>query len=258
MMISPTEKLCFVLHQPENPENIGAAARAIKNMGFKNLRLVSPPARWQERGKKMAPHALDVFESAEVFSSLAEALKDVQWACGTSRRAGPRRGTFLVFPEALKKIKRAQKTARVALVFGKESKGLDNAALRLCDWVTTISTHEDCPSVNLAQAVMVCAFALSDVDASLPTYKHRGTLESLTLEPPAFISKSEVAGVLDQLEATLLGLGYERGTGSRTVDRIRASWSRLLKRSGLLESEAQMLRGFTRRIREKTRCHPPA
>ena len=241
----------FVLHEPENPENIGAAARAIKNMGFKHLRLVNPPARWQERGKKMAPHALDVFDHAEVFESLSDALKDIQWACGTSRRAGPKRGTFLPFPDAIKKIKRTKNTSRIALVFGKESKGLDNQALGLCDWVTTIPTHEDCPSINLAQAVMVCAFALSGLAARIPQYADRSTLEPLTLQPLEFISKSEIATVLDQIENALLLLDYERGRGSRTVERIRATWHRLFKRSGLLESEAQMFRGFTRRIREK-------
>src|SRR5690242_7183415 len=96
-----TDALYFVLHEPENPENIGAAARAIKNMGFKYLRLVRPPARWQERGRKMAPHALDIFEGAEVFEKLSDALKDIHWAYGTSRRAGPKRGTFLALPDAV-------------------------------------------------------------------------------------------------------------------------------------------------------------
>ena len=251
-MTSKSDFFYFVLNEPENPENIGAAARAIKNMGFKNLRLVRPPARWQERGKKMAPHALDIFEGAQVFASLAEALKDIHVAYGTSRRAGPQRGTFLAFPEALRKMRRAHASSRLALVFGKESKGLDNEALRLCDWVTTIPTHADCPSINLAQAVMVCGFALSGLGPLPPAYKHRGTLATLTLEQPVFVSKSQLSGVLNQIEEALMVLGYEHGSGSRTVERIRATWHRLFKRSGLLESEAQMLRGLTRRIKEKS------
>jgi len=98
---------------------------------------------------------------------------------------------------------------------------------------------------------MVCAFALSGLAARIPQYADRSTLEPLTLQPLEFISKSEIATVLDQIENALLLLDYERGRGSRTVERIRATWHRLFKRSGLLESEAQMFRGFTRRIREK-------
>lgn len=241
--------IIFVLHEPENPENIGAAARAIKNMGFRQLRLVHPPDRWQERGRKMAPHALDVFEGAEVFGSLAEALKDVQWVYGTSRRAGPRRGSFLPFSETIKKIKRTR--ARIALVFGKESKGLNNQAVRLCDWVTAIPTHADCPSVNLAQAVMICAFALSALDQAVPAYRTRGTQEERKLLPQRFIPKGNITSVLAQMEEALVVLGYQHGTGGRTVDRILATWQRLIKRTGLFESEEQMLYGLTRRIREK-------
>ncbi len=248
---SLTGHLCFILVEPENPDNIGAAARSIKNMGFSDLRLVQPPVDWRLRAKKMAPHADDVLQNAQVYPTLKTALKDVQWAVGTSRRAGPKRGAFLGFQKAVEKIKGLLATQRVALVFGKESKGLDNACLALCDWVMVIPTHRDCPSMNLAQAVMINAFLFSNL-LVVPTYTNRSNQEPQKLRAPVFVEKESVQEVLDQLEQTLVRLGYLYGQGGRTIKRIRSTWHRLFKRSGLLHSEVQMFKGFTRRIRERT------
>lgn len=242
----------FILVEPENPENIGAVARAIKNMGFNDLRLVKPPKNWFERGKKMAPHAEDILSKATIFEALSEAVADIQWVFGSTRRMGPKRGTALTFPKAAREMREAMKKHKIAVVFGKESKGLDNDSLNLCDWVTSIPTDTDCPSINLAQAVMVLAFTLTGLEASLPTYMHRGKLKMRVLRELEYIPKEQVQDVLERLEKSLIHLGYEHGEKSCTADRIKHTWQRIFKRSGLLGSEAQMLRGLSRRIQERT------
>lgn len=244
------ENLCFVLVEPENPDNIGAAARAIKNMGFCDLRLINPPRDWRTKSKKMAPHATDVLHDAKVFEHLQGALEDIQLAIATSRRVGPKRGRFIDFHEAVEKARKGMPGQRVAFVFGKESKGLDNESLNLCDFIATVSTHAECPSINLAQAVMIAAFAMSTL-SGMPSYNDRRNNQQKQLRSPIFAGKKEMSDVLLTLEKTLVGLDYTYGQGSRTVERIRASWHRLFKRSGLLYSEVQMLKGFNRRIQER-------
>lgn len=240
----------FILVEPENPDNIGAVARAMKNMGFMDLRLINPPNNWRSKSKKMAMHATDVLHDAKVTTTVAEALEDVHLAIATSRRTGPRRGSFVDFHSAVKQAKEVVAVQRIAFVFGKESMGLDNDALDLCDLVAIIPTNPECPSINLAQAVMITAFSMAEI-AFTPVYNDRKTNVMKVLKKPTFVGKKEIAEVLNVMEETLIVLGYKHGHGSRAVERIKASWHALFKRSGLLGRETQMLKGFTRRVRER-------
>lgn len=240
----------FVLVEPENPDNIGAVARAMKNMGFMDLRLIKPPHNWRSKSQKMAMHANDVLHEAKVTETVAEALEDVHLTIATSRRTGPRRGRFTDFNSAIKQAKKVVTRQRIAFVFGKESVGLDNEALDLCDLVAIIPTNPACPSINLAQAVMITAFSMAEIAFS-PMYNDRKNNVMKVLKKPAFVDKKEITDVLNVMEETLIVLGYKRGHGSRAVERIKASWHGLFKRSGLLGREIQMLKGFTRRVRER-------
>lgn len=245
--------MAIILVEPENPDNVGAIARAMKNMGLVELRLVRPVSGWKEKGKKMAVSAGDILAQAKEYDEVADAVEDLHWVIGTSRRRGPKRGSFLKFPETLKRIRKQRSKQNIGFMFGRESKGLDNASLKLCDWVTTIPVHENYPSVNLAQAVMVVAFSLFDQNTGLlPERPRRGSYKEKNNPKDAdreFIQKAETMEILDKIERALEVLDYS-GQGDKVV-RIRACFHRLFKRSGLLESEAQMFRGLTRRIREK-------
>lgn len=235
--------ISIILVEPENPDNIGASARAMKNMGFSDLRLVNPPKSWARKAKKMAVNAADVLAKAQVFSSVEEAVSDLRVAVGTTRRYGPRRGTFQPWEPMLKKIKKLSVKGGLGILFGKESTGLDNVSLGLCDWVTTIPANPEYPSLNLAQAVLVTCYELS---------KFLNTDKTAYDTDMIFVSKEEVRGVLDWFEKALQALKYEEAGESKIADRIVLTFHRLLKRNGLLESEAQMFRGLSRRICEKT------
>src|SRR4029079_19658477 len=128
----------IVLVEPENPDNIGAVARAMMNMDLADLRLVKPPAKWKEKAKKMAVHAFPLLAHAKVFDSLKEALADVHFVIGTTRRQGGRRRAFLVIDDGMGRCRHVAKKRNASVVFGKESKGLSNSDLDLCDWFTTI------------------------------------------------------------------------------------------------------------------------
>ncbi len=235
--------LSIILVEPENPDNIGSAARAVKNMGFSDLRLVNPPDGWLAGAKKMSMSAYDVARRARVFSSLKEAVADLKMTVATTRRYGPKRGMFLPFEEALDKIRGLVPKSSVGIVFGKESKGLDNASLRLCDWVTTIPAYSKYPSLNLSQAVLILCYEISK------KFSRGKTLNATEME---FVPNEEVLEVLGRFRKALLTLGYEETGTTTIVDRITATFHRLLKRGGLLACEAQMLRGLSRRICQTT------
>ncbi len=234
--------IAFILVEPENPDNIGAAARAMKNMGLEDLRLVKPPADWKSKGRKMAVNAADLLEKARAFESLEEALSDCHFVIGTTRRSGPKRGVFISFPEALHRLRKTSgKKQTAAVLFGKESKGLDNAALRRCNFLTALPAHSGYPSLNLAQAVMVTAFSLFSFE------EKKGAAGS----PPDLVPQKDIEDILEGIRLALRALDYKTGL----QDRITATFHGLLKRGGLIESEAQMLRGLCRRICDRGR--PP-
>ena len=241
-----TNAVSIILVEPENPDNIGAVARAMKNMTLQDLRLVKPPKHWRRLGKKMAMSGFEVLERAREFKTLKQAVADVQVVIGTTRRKGPKRGQFIAFDEAVQKLAVARPGFRAALVFGKESKGLDNPSLRLCDRTVVIPANPDYPSLNLSQAVMVFAFSIFKISGQ------KNKKESLP-EPPfrePFASKKEMEEVLAVLKKAFKSLGYDSGRG--LLDRVTHSFHRLLKRNGLLESEGRMFKGLGRRIEQKT------
>ena len=230
--------ISIILVETENPDNIGAAARAMKNMGLGDLRLVRPPAFWKRKGRKLAMAARNVLEKASVFRTLEAAVHDAGLVIGTTRREGRRRGRFLSFSEALERVRRTVSAGKkAAIVFGKESKGLSNKHLVCCDWMTRIPSHPDYPSINLAQAVMIIAFSLY------------GSSESPQIKSEIFlIDKKEVGITLKHFSRAVHALGYKPAVEKRVLATFRA----LLKRSGLLASESQMIKGLSRRIAERS------
>lgn len=244
------EKIAIVLVFPENPDNIGAAARAIKNMGFEDLRLVGPPKAWRTKAKKMAVSAADILKKGKVYASLKSAIEDLGLVIGTTRRFGGHRGTFVPFEEAISKVRRASHRQKIGIVFGRESKGLSNEDSALCDHLITIPAEISYPSLNLAQAAMVILFALS-WDVSRSGLGDRGRIEKEAARRGRVLNKKEIEVTMKHFKKALKVLGYERG-GTDLLPRILRTFRGLLKRSGLLEPEAQMIKGLSRKIQEKT------
>jgi TrmH family RNA methyltransferase len=233
------EKIAIILVAPENPDNIGAVARAVKNMGFVDLRLVEPPRAWRTKAKKMAVSAVDILKRGKEYVSLQDAIQDLGLVIGTTRRLGGHRGAFLSFDKTISKIRGRSHQQKIGIVFGRESKGLANKDSALCDHLVTIPTGPSYPSVNLAQAVMVTLFALSWLRGANEMTSHERAL-----------NKKEIEVTITHFEKALKVLGYKKG-GADLLPRILRTLRGLIKRGGLLEPEAQMIKGLSRKIREK-------
>lgn len=149
----------IILVRPRDPNNIGAAARAMKNFGLTELAVVAPfVPTWNEAVS--AVNAEDVLARARVFASLTEAVADCTFVVGTADRtriAGKHR---LYTPRDLG-AELDGTNHRLALVFGSEKHGLTNDELAHCHRTMSIPTAPDCPSLNLGQAVAICCYELA-------------------------------------------------------------------------------------------------
>jgi len=152
----------FILVEPAVPENVGAAARAIKTMGFSSLRLVNSQAHLDEKAGWLAHASNEILENAQEFKTLQEATQDIDWIIGTS--AKKRRVNEDVYPST--KINeliqaKANTVKNIAIVFGREESGLTNEELKLCNILSHVPMKTTYPSLNLAQSVMIYAYTLS-------------------------------------------------------------------------------------------------
>jgi tRNA/rRNA methyltransferase/tRNA (cytidine32/uridine32-2'-O)-methyltransferase len=187
------DDVAIVLCRPEEPGNVGAVCRAMKNMGLSRLRLAAPqfntgetaempdealPGALSEAGwgyggpeaiiRARAIHAADIWEKAETFDTLAGAVKDCSLIIGTTRRRGRRRKQITMTPAELAVFLKerpgpdaCQPAEPVALVFGNERTGLEDDELEICNLASHIPVNEDFPSLNLSHAVQIYAYELS-------------------------------------------------------------------------------------------------
>lgn len=154
------KNVSFILVEPQTPGNIGAAARAIKTMGFENLILVNPCDFDVPQTRRLAHASEDILEKIQVFPTLPEALQDVYFAVAATNRLREYR-TPIFDPEALgEKLTPVSQKHSVALVFGREQTGLTNEEIRACHALTAIPAAISHPSLNLSQAVMLYAYTL--------------------------------------------------------------------------------------------------
>ena len=139
-----------------------AAARALKTMGLSDLVVVrEAPFRDHPEARMLAHGALDVLEGARRVPTLAEALEGVHWVVGTTHRRRSRfRDLAVPLEDAAKRVAAWGRTRRVAVLFGREDRGLLDEEIARCRIVTTIPTAGENPSLNLAQAVMVAAYEI--------------------------------------------------------------------------------------------------
>ncbi|QKJ85764.1 tRNA (cytidine/uridine-2'-O-)-methyltransferase TrmJ [Paramixta manurensis] len=154
----------LILVSPARAENIGAAARAMKTMGFSELRIVQSQA-WQEPAARRVAHgAGDIIDNIRHFETLADALADIDFSVATTARS---RAKFRYYatPGQVETLLREKQAwcGSLALVFGREDSGLTNEELDQVDLLTGIPMAQDYPSLNLGQAVMVYCYQLASL-----------------------------------------------------------------------------------------------
>ncbi|WP_199638196.1 tRNA/rRNA methyltransferase [Serratia sp. PAMC26656] len=176
-------QLHIVLVAPARPENVGAAARAMKTMGFTSLRIVDSEAHLQPAARWVAHGAGEILDGVQTFATLAQALADVDFTVATTARSRARFHYYCTPQQLLGQLgERSQWVNQAALVFGREDSGLTNEELELADLLTGVPMQADYPSLNLGQAVMVYCYQLSElmnVSAPQETMANEGQLRAL-------------------------------------------------------------------------------
>ncbi len=183
MGTSPLENVVVVLNEPQNLVNIAGVVRAMKNMGLWKLRLVRPAEFDSWRIGGIAHRSEDVLDEVEIFGSLQEALADVIYVVGTTARARTAQRNYVRPREVAPKIVDHAREGVVALLFGREDRGLGNDALDLCHAAAIIPTNPDYSSINLAQAVLLLSYevflAATGEEGPLPKGKRSTRLATL-------------------------------------------------------------------------------
>lgn len=230
-----------VLVRPEHAGNVGAAARALKNLGFSDLRLVAPECgHLTSDALKMAYGARDVIEGARIHASLRDALNDVHWAAGFGMTRPDRPDAVWLTDAAPVVVERAR-THETALVFGPERSGLSNDELAMCHQLVSVPTDPAQPSLNLAQAVLLGCYELTRTMTPAPA------------SPPELASGEELDGLTDHLDATLHAIGFlQPPQGRRLLQELRA----FINRAQPSPREVRVLRGILRQILWATRGGP--
>jgi tRNA/rRNA methyltransferase len=155
----------FILYRPAVPGNVGAAARAIKTMGFRNLRLINPCNHLDEEALTMAHGSRDILEKAEVFRDPAEALAGLDLVIATTARGRTAKHDYHSSREIFGILEKKQgMTGSVGILFGTEESGLPNSLVLEADLAMSIPMAAAYPSLNLAQAVMIAAYELSPLN----------------------------------------------------------------------------------------------
>ena len=190
--------IAFILVEPAVPENIGAAARAIKTMGFTDFRLVNPCADYLGKKAKMLAHAShEILEGANIYTSLAEAVTNLDFIIATTAKQRWVKLDIIPSNQLLQFLLEKDDTiSNIGIVFGREESGLTNEEISICNRVSTIPLASPYPSINLAQTVMIYTYALS-------TLCQNATISDESVSPQSFISlKEKVNAVLSIAEIT--------------------------------------------------------
>ncbi|MEC5405747.1 RNA methyltransferase [Paraburkholderia sp. MPAMCS5] len=248
----------FVLVEPSHPGNVGAAARALKTMGFSRLVLVAPRVPHVQSDPEaiaMASGADDVLASAHIVPTLADALAGVHWSIALTARQreyGPPQWT----PRAAANLARDEALhGEIALVFGNERTGLSNEDVERCSALAHIPANPAYSSLNLAQAVQVLAYELrmiyltSDAETadSAPGAPHAGAVHVEAAGARA--ASDEIESMFTHLETALVALEFlDPANPKKLMSRLR----RLFARSGLEREEVNIVRGIAKHILLKT------
>ncbi len=228
------ENITIVLVEPQIPENVGAAARAMKNMDIRRLVLVNPKNCDLTRILKTATvHSIDIIEEMEVHDDLGSALGPFQYVAGTTARSGTARPALTNPRNLAGDLTAVSRENRIAILFGPEDRGLSNEQLRYCHTITRIPTFEFA-SLNLSQAVMIVCYEIFVTG--------NGSVEQ---DVPRLANSFELEGMYEHLRSVLMKIGFLNPQNpEHWMLNIRRFFSRLQLRTG----ETRVIRGICRQI----------
>ena len=245
MKASQAQLLRWVLVETSHPGNVGSAARALKTMGFCDLHLISPKIAGVAQTPEaiaLASGAVDILESSQETSSLESAVQGCTLVLGLTSRDREFGPPALNWQDARPLVQAAiAGHQRVALLFGPERTGLDNHHLSLCTHRVWLDANPLYPSLNLAQAIMVCAFTLREsLGEDLGLLSSDSITESVDYADPA-----AVAAMLEHWRESLEAIGYlDPANPKKLMPRLQA----LFARTRLHKEEIDLLRGIAKQM----------
>jgi tRNA/rRNA methyltransferase len=223
------DSISIILVRPKFHENIGAVARAMKNMGLSRLILVDGCSPLHMNAYKLASGAEDILERAEELPALREAISEMGSVVGMTSRDGKERSPLLTPQDLMQKLIPLSAKNSIGLVFGSEREGLTNEELSLCHLYVGIPSSPSFPSLNLAQAVMVICYELFQ--------------SSITVSKP-FLQLAEaeqLEKMFEHMEETLIKIGFLDPVDPQRIMRVL---KRLFGRSQMNEREVRILHGI--------------
>jgi len=228
------DRITVVLKKPRYPENIGAVARAMRNMGLSRLSIVDPENFDLKRVRKLATHeAANIVDRIVHFDHLNDALADMQYVVGTTARLGRQRSVVQSPSSVAGRLISIARQNQVALLFGPEDRGLTNMDLQLCHILVNIPTA-DFSSLNLSQAVMIICYEILRAG------------ENENPKPvPRLAARHELDGMYATLKDVLVRIDYiNRDNPDYWMNKIRRFGNRIQLRA----VEVSVIRGICRQI----------
>ena len=234
-MLDSLNNIRIVLSHTSHPGNIGSAARAMKTMGLRDMRLVQPKLFPDPVAVAMSAGSTDVLDAAQVTTDLASALQGATLVVGCTAR---RRDLShkMVSARELAPILMAQAQLNpVALVFGTEMSGLTNAELEQCQLLVSIPANPDYSSLNLASAVQILCYELRCAITDMPA-----------VAPVELARHEDLELFYQELEQALIAIGFlNLAAPRRLMTRLR----RLYSRAQLEKEELNILMGVIKLMR---------
>jgi tRNA/rRNA methyltransferase len=244
MEIDQAHLIRWVLVETSHPGNVGSAARALKTMGFHDLHLIKPKISGianQAEAIALASGAADLLESSQESESLDSAVQGCSLVLGLTSRErefGPPAIDWETARGLITDTVRNQ--GQVALVFGPERTGLENHHLSLCTHRVWLDANPDYPSLNLAQALMVCAYTLREAFLAGISQDSSNSRDLSDYADPA-----AVAAMLEHWRQGLEAIGYlDPANPKKLMPRLEA----LFARSRLHQEEIDLLRGIAKQM----------
>ncbi|MCR4300452.1 MAG: RNA methyltransferase [Sulfuricaulis sp.] len=232
----------IVLVHPTHPGNVGATARAMKNMSLRRLYLVTPEKFPSPEATDRAAGADDVLEKAVICPSLEEAIKDCHLVIGTTARSRRIEWPTLDPPAGARRLVEGAGQGPVALLFGQERTGLLNEELDRCHCMVTIPADSEYSSLNLAGAVQILAYEIYRANLT-------GSASTETAEPlGCAVSQEDMLRFYQHLEEVLQQIGFLDPANPRFLMR---RLMRLFNRAGLDDNEMNILRGILTTIQKR-------
>ncbi|WP_279489485.1 tRNA/rRNA methyltransferase [Aeromonas veronii] len=208
-------KLYFVLVAPARPANVGAAARAMKTMGFDAMRLVASRVHEEDEASWVAHGAQEILTQAEAFDTLPEALADMDLVIATTARERGRYQHYLTPGEIREQIRSKPFLNKVAIVFGCEESGLSNEQLAEVDLISYLPLKVSYPSLNLGQAIMLYAYEMSQLMDELNADGATVVAENFDNTGQVRVLKSKTAELLGEL-----GVSQDEKLHQWVMDRV--------------------------------------